>query len=471
MRFHRCRATAVLSLILPLCLWAVPSQAADHTIVTGPGLSFTPSTLTIDAGDTVTFSNPSQGMHNVRADDNSFRCANGCDGKGGNGDPSTNDWSFSVTFSQPGTVGYHCEIHGAPGAGMFGTITVQGTPPPPPPSAGSLGFTRTGYSAAENAGSVSIAAGRSGGSSGAVSVQYATADGTGVAGTQYRSASGTLSWADGDSSAKTFLVQVLDDGQADGSHTVELSLSRPTGGASLGTSNSVLTITNTDPGTPPPPASPPAAPSGLAATPIDTGDIALAWTLNSTDDTKVHVQSKPLDGSGFTDLPLLPAGSTSMKVSGLAPATGYGFRVRAKSSAGASAFTAETDAATFATPGACAADANTLCLGTGGRFKVTANWVQGGGPQGLGSAIPLAANPSSGLFYFFDPSNIEMLIKVLNACTPPFDDYWVFFAATTNVQFTVTVVDTTSNETRVYFNPLNQAAVPIQDTSAFATCP
>jgi len=46
-------------------------------------------------------------------------------------------WSSTVTLASPGTLGYHCELHGAPGQGMFGTITVQAAPPllPPPASA------------------------------------------------------------------------------------------------------------------------------------------------------------------------------------------------------------------------------------------------------------------------------------------------------------------------------------------------
>ena len=85
--------------------------------------------------------------------------------------------------------------------------------------------------------------------------------------------------------------------------------------------------------------------------------------------------------------------------------------------------------------------------------------------------MPLPAAPQSGLFYFFDPTNIEMLIKVLNACVPPFNHYWVFFAATTNVEFAVVVADTQTGKTVAYFNPLNRSAPPVQDVNAFATCP
>jgi hypothetical protein len=47
----------------------------------------------------------------------------------------------------------------------------------------------------------------------------------------------------------------------------------------------------------------------------------------------------------------------------------------------------------------------------------------------------------------------------------------VFFAATTNVELHLTVTDTQTGKIKTYFNPLGTAAPPIQDTSAFATCP
>jgi plastocyanin len=100
--------------------------------VGGSKLTFTPQTLTIQPGDTVTFVNKG-GLHNVLADDGSFRCARGCDGfPGGNGKASSTNWVANVTFPTPRKIGYFCEIHGAPGQGMFGTINVQAPQPPPP---------------------------------------------------------------------------------------------------------------------------------------------------------------------------------------------------------------------------------------------------------------------------------------------------------------------------------------------------
>ena len=76
----------------------------------------------------------------------------------------------------------------------------------------------------------------------------------------------------------------------------------------------------------------------------------------------------------------------------------------------------------------------------------------------------------SAVLWFFNASNLEMLIKVLNACQVN-NRYWVFFAATTNVELHLTVTDTQTGQVRTYFNPLDKAALPVQDTSAFATCP
>lgn len=125
----------------------------------------------------------------------------------------------------------------------------------------------------------------------------------------------------------------------------------------------------------------------------------------------------------------------------------------------------------FFRPGACAADATTLCLNQG-RFQVRATWTTAnpGGQSGAGMAVPFA--DQSGSFWFFDPTNIEMDVKVLNACVPALGDrYWVFAAGLTNVQVDLTVIDTKSGKIRAYHNNQGTVFKPITDTAAFATCP
>jgi plastocyanin len=111
-----------------------PAWAANSVLVGSgsQGMAFSPATLTINAGESVTFTHGGFLAHNVVADDNSFRCARGCDGdgNGGNGDVSTTNWSFSKTFNTPGTIKYYCEIHGQPGGvGMAGSIIVKAVTP------------------------------------------------------------------------------------------------------------------------------------------------------------------------------------------------------------------------------------------------------------------------------------------------------------------------------------------------------
>jgi len=90
---------------------------------TYPVLKFQPNNVTIDVGDTVEFSSLGGAAHNVHADDGSFRCANGCDGQGGDGTPSDTTWTSSVTFTKAGVFNFHCDQHEA--MGMTGTITVN----------------------------------------------------------------------------------------------------------------------------------------------------------------------------------------------------------------------------------------------------------------------------------------------------------------------------------------------------------
>lgn len=76
----------------------------------------------------------------------------------------------------------------------------------------------------------------------------------------------------------------------------------------------------------------------------------------------------------------------------------------------------------------------------------------------------------SGVLWFFGPSNLEFLVKVLNGCGVN-SRIWVYAAASTDVAYTLTVTDTTTGEQRTYHNALGNAADAIGDTNAFATCP
>jgi hypothetical protein len=122
----------------------------------------------------------------------------------------------------------------------------------------------------------------------------------------------------------------------------------------------------------------------------------------------------------------------------------------------------------FQAPLICTPSATRLCL-NGGRFAVEASWQTNQGASGAANAVPLT--PDTGYFTFFDPDNVELVVKVLNACAPPFHRYWVFAAGLTNVQVDLQVIDLETGTVSSYNNPLSTPFEPILDTQAFATCP
>jgi hypothetical protein len=96
--------------------------------------------------------------------------------------------------------------------------------------------------------------------------------------------------------------------------------------------------------------------------------------------------------------------------------------------------------------GSCRPNANTLCL-MNGRFAVNVDWANpGNNTSGQGGAVPLSA--VTGAFYFTDPSNLELLGKILD-----FGDRIAFFYGTlSDLEYTLTVEDTVGGTVRTYHN-------------------
>ena len=102
------------------------------------------------------------------------------------------------------------------------------------------------------------------------------------------------------------------------------------------------------------------------------------------------------------------------------------------------------------------------------RFKISIDY-SGLGNDNWGSCFKPGSD-DTGSLYFFQPDNFETVVKVLNAC-PINNRYWVFAAATTDIEFKLTVTDTRTSAVKTYLNPAGRAAPPVMDTDAFATCP
>lgn len=130
---------------------------------------------------------------------------------------------------------------GVPSAGIMPFSDNDAAPQP----AGALQLGQSSYQGAEGGLPVNITVTRAGGSSGAVSVNYATQSGSATAGSDFGAVSGTLQWASGDTSAKSFAVPIVDDNLVESSEAFTVMLSSPTGGATLG-APSIATVTITD---------------------------------------------------------------------------------------------------------------------------------------------------------------------------------------------------------------------------------
>lgn len=110
---------------------------------------------------------------------------------------------------------------------------------------------------------------------------------------------------------------------------------------------------------------------------------------------------------------------------------------------------------------ACVDDDDTLCLDD--QFTVEATWKDFEGNVGKGMSVPLTAE--TGAFWFFGPNNLELMLKVLDGRQIN-DHFWVFYGALSNVEYSITVVNTVTLETKVYTNPLGNFA-SIADIEAF----
>jgi hypothetical protein len=111
----------------------------------------------------------------------------------------------------------------------------------------------------------------------------------------------------------------------------------------------------------------------------------------------------------------------------------------------------------------CAAGGPTLCLFSG-RFEIEVAWQDFAGGAGQGRAFPLSS-PEAGAFWFFQESNLELLVKVLDG-RPLNGHFWLFYGALSNVGYTLRVLDTETGAIRTYTNPPGRLA-SFADTAAF----
>ena len=112
----------------------------------------------------------------------------------------------------------------------------------------------------------------------------------------------------------------------------------------------------------------------------------------------------------------------------------------------------------------CVAAPERLCL-LHNRFAVEVEWTNYQGASGSGISRPLETD--SGLFWFFAPENLELLVKMVDGCA--FNGhYWVYAAATTDVEYHLRITESATGAVRTFDNTLGTASPAFTSIDAFA---
>jgi Calx-beta domain len=196
------------------------------------------------------------------------------------GDTSPKTFSVALSNKTPfaGTRSFTLKLSNAGGGATLSTpssaiVNITGDASA---AVGALQLSAASNSVAQSAGTLTLTVNRTGGSSGAASVQYATAGGTAVSGTNFTATSGTLNWASGDEASKTFTVPISNATPFTGTKSFTLALSSASG-ATLGSPTSD-TVTITGSGVAGNGGDAPSAPNSLVMTNQSQNSISLSWS-------------------------------------------------------------------------------------------------------------------------------------------------------------------------------------------------
>ena len=221
-----------------------------------------------------------------------------------------------------------------------------------------------------------------------------------------------------------------------------------------------------DPEPPPPPGTRPTAPGNLTGASTGPTSVRLSWVDQSEDEDGFEVQYRPAGGRWQTAA-TLPANATSADVAGLDTGGRYDFRVRSFNSGGRSASNVVTIVLPAVEYTDCVPSAPQITFGHGYTVSMCIEYDRDGEPVQADAVDYGLGSRESGLLYFFDRDNSEVLIKVLDACAVN-NHRWVFVAPVTTLAFNLRVDETATGEYWQHKNPRGGAtATTKSDLQAF----
>jgi len=184
-------------------------------------------------------------------------------------------------------------------------------------------------------------------------------------------------------------------------------------------------------------------PDQLTVERLDASTVTVRWRDRSSDETAFVVQRRGPDTVDWLTVATPPINREETVVPvGLGnPST---FRVRAEKDNGqrVSDWSREVSFTPLIFPiGPCVSGGRDLCLHAD-RFRLRVDWrVPNTDVFGRGVARPFTFSDEAGVFWFFDPDNLELAVKILDG-TSVNGFYWVLHGGLTHVEYWITITDT-----------------------------
>lgn len=217
----------------------------------------------------------------------------------------------------------------------------------------------------------------------------------------------------------------------------------------------------------------PAAPGSFAGETTSATGVLLSWQDLSSDETGFLVEVRTPSSRAWLPLATVGANATTLAVDPLPTGVPHSFRISALGPQAASLPSEVVSVTPQAANAPCGGAPGVLCLQE--RFRVTVDWSNPRPAGGFGTGTAAAFDgDQSGTFWFFDPSNVELIVKVLDGSSIN-DHFWVFHGALTDVEYWISVLDTQTGGSRTYYNPpfdgcgeFDTAGIPAEEIPAAA---
>jgi len=204
---------------------------------------------------------------------------------------------------------------------------------------------------------------------------------------------------------------------------------------------------------PPPPGAGPTAPGNLTGTSRGPTSVRLSWVDRSDDETGFRVEFRP-DGGGWRTDSIVPADTTTADVAGLTPGGRYDFRVRSVRDGDRSS---PSNTVTVVLPSAdyteCELGEPLIEFEHGYTVSMCVEYRNGEGElvEERAKYFDIESD-QSGILYFFDKDNAEVLVKVLKTCAIS-DHIWVYVAPVTTLAFNLQIENVATGQTWDHRNP------------------